>query len=55
MSKSLVRTLDALADEYEGKKIRKSVITDPRNPIIGTRLNRTPIKQSAGASTAFAV
>lgn len=38
MSKSLVRTLDALADEYEGKKVRKSVIADPRNPIIGTRL-----------------
>lgn len=40
MSKSLVRTLDALADEYEGKKVRKSVIADPRNPIIGTRLIR---------------
>ncbi len=40
MSKSLVRTLDALADEYEGKKVRKSVIADPRNPIIGTRLVR---------------
>lgn len=40
MSKPLVRTLDALADEYEGKKVRKSVISDPRNPIIGTRLIR---------------
>ena len=40
MSKPLVRTLDALADEYEGKKVRKSVIADPRNPIIGTRLIR---------------
>ncbi|MGE8143483.1 DUF2924 domain-containing protein [Novosphingobium sp. NPDC080210] len=40
MSKPLVRTLDALADEYEGKKVRKSVIADPRNPIIGTRLVR---------------
>jgi hypothetical protein len=40
MSKSLVRTLDALANEYEGKKVRKSVIADPRNPIIGTRLVR---------------
>ncbi len=29
-----------LADEVEGKKIRKSVISDPRNPIIGTRLIR---------------
>ena len=40
MSKPLVRTLDALADEYDGKKVRKSVIADPRNPIIGTRLVR---------------
>ncbi len=40
MSKQLVRTLNALADEYEGKKVRKSVIADPRNPIIGTRLVR---------------
>ena len=40
MSKPLVRTLDALADAYEGKKVRKSVIADPRNPIIGTRLIR---------------
>lgn len=40
MNKALLRTLDALADEYEGKKVRKSVIADPRNPIIGTRLIR---------------
>lgn len=40
MSKPLVRALDALADEYEGKKVRKSAIADPRNPIIGTRLVR---------------
>ena len=40
MSKPLVRTLNALADEYEGKKVRKSVIADPRHPIIGTRLVR---------------
>lgn len=40
ISKPLRRTLDALADEYEGKKVRKSVIADPRNPIIGTRLIR---------------
>jgi hypothetical protein len=32
--------LDALADEVEGKKVRKSVIADPRNPVIGTRLVR---------------
>ena len=30
----------ALADEVEGKKVRKSVIADPRNPVIGTRLVR---------------
>lgn len=40
LSKPIVRTLDALADEIEGKKVRKSVIADPRNPIIGTRLIR---------------
>ena len=34
------RLLDALADEVEGKKVRKSVISDPRNPVIGTRLVR---------------
>lgn len=40
LSKPLRRTLDALADEYEGKKVRKSQIADPRNPVIGTRLLR---------------
>lgn len=40
LTKSIVRTLDMLADEVEGKKVRKSVISDPRNPIIGTRLIR---------------
>lgn len=39
-SKPVIRTLDMLADEVEGKKVRKSVISDPRNPIIGTRLIR---------------
>lgn len=40
LTKPIIRTLDALADEVEGKKVRKSVISDPRNPIIGTRLIR---------------
>lgn len=40
LSKPIIRTLDLLADEVEGKKVRKSVISDPRNPIIGTRLIR---------------
>ncbi len=39
-SKPVARLLDALADEVEGKKVRKSVISDPRNPVIGTRLVR---------------
>jgi hypothetical protein len=39
-TKPLIRMLDALADEVEGKKVRRSVITDPRNPVIGTRLVR---------------
>lgn len=40
LSKPVVAMLDALADEVEGKKVRKSVISDPRNPVIGTRLVR---------------
>lgn len=40
LTKPTVRMLDALADEVEGKKVRKSVISDPRNPVIGTRLVR---------------
>lgn len=39
-SKALRRTLDTLADEYEGKKVRKSLIADPRNPVLGTQLLR---------------
>ena len=39
-SKPVRQLLDALADEVEGKKVRKSVITDSRNPVIGTRLVR---------------
>lgn len=40
LSKPARQLLDALADEVEGKKVRKSVISDPRNPLIGTRLVR---------------
>lgn len=40
LSKPARQLLDALADELEGKKVRKSVISDPRNPVIGTRLVR---------------
>lgn len=39
-SKPVARLLDALADEVEGKKVRRTVISDPRNPVIGTRLVR---------------
>ncbi len=34
------RVLDLLADEVEGKISRKSMVDDPRNPVIGTRLIR---------------
>ena len=40
LSKPVTRLLDALADEVEGKKVRSTVISDPRNPVIGTRLVR---------------
>lgn len=40
LSKPARQLLDSLADEVEGKKVRKSVISDPRNPVIGTRLVR---------------
>ena len=40
LAKPVTRLLDALADEVEGKKVRHSVISDPRNPVIGTRLVR---------------
>ena len=39
-SKPVRQLLDALADEVEGKKVRRFVISDPRNPVIGTRLVR---------------
>ena len=34
------RVLDLLADEVEGKITRKSMVADPRNPVVGTRLVR---------------
>ena len=37
LTKPTLRMLDALADEVEGRKVRRSVIADPRNPVIGTR------------------
>ena len=40
LTKPVTAMLNALADEVEGKKVRKSVISDPRNPVIGTRLVR---------------
>jgi hypothetical protein len=40
LTKPVIRMLDALADEIEGKKVRKTNISDPRNPVIGTRLVR---------------
>ena len=40
LPKPVSRLLDALADEVEGKKVRSTVISDPRNPVIGTRLVR---------------
>src|SRR3546814_11380998 len=36
-SKPVRQLLDALADEVEGQKDRKSVMSDPRNPVTGTR------------------
>ena len=40
LSKQTRRTLDLLADEIKGKAVRKSMISDPRNPMTGTRLVR---------------
>ena len=34
------RLLDLLADEVEGTLTRKAQITDPRNPVVGTKLIR---------------
>lgn len=40
LSKETRRVLDLLADEVEGKVTRKSMVADPRNPVVGTRLVR---------------
>jgi len=40
LSKPARRMLDLLVDEVEGGKVRKSMITDPRTPVVGTRLIR---------------
>jgi hypothetical protein len=40
LTKSTVRILDALADEYRGIAVRKPVLVDPRKPIAGTKLIR---------------
>ena len=40
LTKETRRMLDLLADEVEGKITRKSMVADPRNPVVGTRLVR---------------
>jgi hypothetical protein len=40
LSRETRRTLDLLANEIEGQTRHKSIITDPRNPVVGTRLVR---------------
>ncbi|NOX41050.1 MAG: DUF2924 domain-containing protein [Alphaproteobacteria bacterium] len=40
LSKPARRMLDLLVDEVEGGKVRKSMISDPRTPVVGTRLIR---------------
>lgn len=39
-SRDTVRLLNALADEVEGKPVRKAQIADPRKPAAGTKLVR---------------
>ena len=39
-SRETRRTLDLLADEVEGKTGRRTILSDSRNPVIGTRLLR---------------
>lgn len=39
-SRETLRLLDALIDEMHGNPIRKTMITDPRKPVAGTRLVR---------------
>lgn len=40
LSRETRRTLDLLADEIEGQARHRSIIADPRNPVVGTRLVR---------------
>jgi len=40
LSRQTRRTLDLLADEIEGQAKHRSIIADPRNPVVGTRLVR---------------
>jgi hypothetical protein len=40
LSKTTIRILDALADEYRGIAVRKPLLADPRKPIAGTKLVR---------------
>lgn len=40
LSRQTRRALDLLADEIEGQARHKSIIADPRNPVVGTRLVR---------------
>ena len=40
LSRETRRTLELLADEIEGRIGRKAIITDSRNPVVGTRLVR---------------
>jgi hypothetical protein len=39
-SRDTIRLLDALADEVEGKDVRKRMIADPRKPVAGTKFLR---------------
>ncbi len=40
LSRETRRTLDLLASEIEGQARHRSIIADPRNPVVGTRLVR---------------
>ncbi len=40
LSKPAKRMLNLLVDEVEGGKVHKSMIADPRTPVVGTRLIR---------------
>lgn len=40
LSRESRRMLDLLVEEIDGRSERKSIITDPRNPVVGTRLLR---------------